>query len=435
MEDSLYSHIADGINSAVSRRKFLQLGAVGTGTILGGSVLTHLQALAAPPVGADEGILVMVYLSGGNDPLNTFVPYTENDYLNARPNMSLSPGNSNPLRNCLPLDDKHAFHAALPNIKAMYEQGKVNILPGIGFTGQDQSHFNSLALYQQGWAGKNLLPTGWIGRYLDLLPEPANNSSRAVSLSGQNPRALQGSLSTPLSLPPAYGDAYYSYAERGGFRKHVESVVGSYNEWPKGPDGTMTAKYAAALKEVLTIPEKYKSGYSQNSTLVAPSPVEAQLSTCAGVINSNLGARVLHVYLGGFDTHTNQLVDHNKYLAMVDKAIGSFFGLLSPTYSNRVTVMLYSEMGRRVADNGVGTDHGTAGMMMLLGNKVKGGIGTPLPSNNAANLDTNGNHKPTADYRQVYSEILSDWLKADAPRIIGKTYPNKLGLFASGPSL
>lgn len=431
MDDSLYSQIADGINSAVSRRKFLQLGAVGTGTVLGGSVLSHLQAMAAPPIGANDGILVMLYLSGGNDPLNTFVPFTENAYRNARPNISLSPGNSNALRNCIPIDNQHAFHAALPNIKAMYQQGKVNILPGVGFIGQDQSHFNSLALYQQGWAGRGVLPTGWLGRYLDSLPDPVKNSSRAVSLSGQNPRALLGSAATPLSLPPAYGDAYYAYAERGGFRQHVTSAVGSYNEWPKGPEGTMSAKYSAVLKEVLTIPATYKPAYDNNTSLVAPSSVETQLTTCAGVINANVGARVLHVNLSGFDTHTNQLADHNKYLAMVDKAIGSFFRNLSPAYANRVTVMIYSEMGRRVADNGVGSDHGTAGMMMLLGNKVKGGIGTPLPSNTA--LDSNGNHIATVDYRNIYSEVLTEWLGADAPKIIGKSYP-KIGLFAGKPA-
>lgn len=423
--ESIYTQLADSINSAVSRRKFMQLSGIGAGSIMGGSLLSRLQAIAAPPVKADEGILVMIYLGGGCDPLNTFVPFTNNTYRNARPNISLSPsGQGN--RRCLQVNDAYGFNAAMPTINQMYLDGKLAILPGIGFANQDLSHFTSGAIYMQGWGGNGTAPTGWLGRYLDSLDPSGQDSTRGITINGTMPLALQGSATQPLSLPRNINWAYNGGT--GSFDRFVATQAGKYTN----AVNPLNKLLSDGLKSTVALPATYRPAYPQTGEVSGASQIENNMAVSAGIINANLGARVIHLTLGGFDTHVNQLVDQTAQLTLLDNAIKRFFAELSPLWADRVTVMTYSEFGRRLQENGTGTDHGRAGFMMLMGNKVNGGrVLTPMPDLNATNND--GNLVQTTDFRQVYADISKNWLKADTALLLGSSNYSDIGIFSGGP--
>jgi len=423
--ESIYTQLAEGINSAVSRRKFMQLSGVGAGTIMGGSLLARLQGFAAPPVKSDEGILVMVYLGGGCDPLNTFVPFSNNTYRNARPNLSLSPsGTGN--RKCLQVNDSYGFNAALPTVNQMYLDGKLAILPGIGFPGQDLSHFTSGAFYMQGWGGNVPSQTGWLGRYLDLLNPAGDDSTRGITINGTMPLALQGTVTQPLSLPRNINWAYNGGT--GAFDRHVASHAGKFTN----SSTPLNKLMADGLENTVSLPGIYRTAYPEAGQVTGASQIENNMAVSAGIINANLGARVIHLTLGGFDSHVNQLNDQTAQLVQLDNAIKRFFAELSPQFADQVTVMTYSEFGRRLQENGTGTDHGRAGFMMLMGNKVNGGqVLTPMPDLNATNAD--GNLVQTTDFRQVYADISTNWLKTDTEVLLGSSSFSGLGIFSGGP--
>lgn len=424
-DDSLYSQLADSINSAVTRRKFMQLSGIGAGSILGGSLLSHLQAIAAPPVAADEGIVVMIYMAGGCDPLNTFVPYTNNTYLTSRPNLSLSPTGTG-ARQCLDVNGAYGFNAALPTVRQMYLDGKLAVLPGIGYAGQDLSHFSSGADYMRGWSGSGSKTSGWLGRFLDTLSEPEINQSRGITINGTMPLALQGALSQPLSLPDNINNAYA--AGTSGFDRFCASKVGTFSGYPTA----LNQMVARNLKGTVDLPATYRPAYPTAGYVSGVSRIESNMAISAGVINANLGARVIHVTQGGYDSHTNQLQDQTTRLAELDAAIKRFFTDLNPAFADRVTLVTYSEFGRRIQENGTGTDHGRAALMMVMGNKVNGGkILTPMPNLSAP--DNNGNLIETTDFRQVYADIATNWLKTDTAMILGSSSYATLGMFTSGP--
>lgn len=411
----------------MSRRKFLGVSSIATGSILASPLLAQLQAIAAPPIGATDGVLVVIFLGGGNDPLNTLAPYTSNQYRTLRPNLYLSPDSSDPLRKCLPISSSLGLHSSLSNIKSLYESGKVTFIPGAGYTGQDLSHFSSSAQYMFGWSGTSRVTTGWAGRYLDTFSDAASESTRGITINGAIPLVISGAVSQAISLPTYISDAYNANpnSDRSKFcYKDIANFSGSSSF-------SIPASIASNTKNALELPSKYGSAYPDLSGLNNPSEIERDMAISAGIINANLGARVIHVTHGGYDHHTNQLPEQANRLQDLDQAIGTFFSYLSPGFADRVTVLVYSEFGRRVQENGTGTDHGRAALMMLMGNKVRGGIATSMPS--LTTLDNYGNLVDTVDFRQVYAEVVSTWLRSDENSIIGSSY-NDIGLFTSGPS-
>lgn len=411
----------------ISRRKFLALSGVGVGTAFGGSLLEQLKAIAAPPIGDTDGVLVVVFLAGGNDPLNTLIPYTSNAYKTLRPTLHMTPDNLDPNRQCLPISSTYGLHPSLVNIESMFQDGNVSFLPGIGYSGQDLSHFSSSAQYMQGWGGSGRKSSGWAGRFLDTFPDAETESTRGITIDGSIPIVLAGEVSQAISLPTYISDAYNanSNSEKSKFCfKDIANFTGSSSF-------TNPASIAKNVKNTLDLPGKYGSAYPNLSGLTNPPRVQRDLAITAGIINADLGARVIHVIQDGYDNHTNQLSDQGDRLHDLDIAIGTFFQTLNPRFADRVTVMVYSEFGRRVQENGTGTDHGRAALMMLMGNSVAGGTATTFPS--LTNLDSHGNLVDSVDFRQVYGEVISNWLNADKNAIIGGSY-STLGLFERGPS-
>jgi uncharacterized protein (DUF1501 family) len=384
------------INCEFDRRKFLQW--TGAGLFAAMSTELSFESLASAasdsPLPANTPILVLVTLYGGNDGLNTVVPFTDPVYESARSNIALSSSQ------LLPFTDSLAFNSSMPSISALYGQNQVAIVQGVSYPNPSLSHFSSMAIWQS--ASLTGLSSGWIGRWLDTQPHNAFNAIGVGSV-----------------LPPAFVG-----------EKSVASMVDvSGIQLPWGPAASLlprlghssSSDVALEAAAATSITDLFSTA-SLLGPLVPTSPTGStlgqQLSLLSTLINANVPTRVWEVNLSSFDTHTGEQLDQNALLAEVDAAIGAFMTSINTgTRANDVTVMIYSEFGRRVGSNASdGTDHGTSAPVLLIGNQVKGGLYGEQPPLDA--LDVNGNLQVTTDFRAVYGGLLHDVLAAPVSDII-----------------
>jgi len=384
------------INCEFDRRRFLQW--TGAGLLAAMSTELSFESLANAasdgPLPAHTPILVLVTLYGGNDGLNTVVPFTDPVYESARSNIALSSSQ------LLPFTDSLAFNSCLPSISALYGQNKVAIVQGVSYPNPSLSHFSSMAIWQS--ASLAGVSSGWIGRWLDQQP---HNAFNVIGVGSTVPPAFVGEKSVAsmvdvsgIQLP--WGDAATLLPRLGR---------------PSASDVPLEAAAATSIADLF-------STASLLGPLIPESPtgpmIGQQLAMVATMINANVPTRVWEVNLSSFDTHSGEQQDQNSLLTEVDAAIGAFMTIISAGgRSNDVTVMIYSEFGRRVESNGSdGTDHGTSAPVLLVGNGVKGGLyGEPPPLNA---LDANGNLAVTTDFRAVYGGLLHDVLATPVSDII-----------------
>ncbi|MCU1428442.1 MAG: hypothetical protein JWL83_2442 [Actinomycetia bacterium] len=404
----------------LSRRRFLGLGAAGVGSAALSPYLSSLKAFAAPSVGARDGILVTLVFDGGNDGLNTLCPVGIGTYHDLRPNIGIAPGQG------LPVSKYLALHPSFRNVKAHWDAGHVAIVQGVGYPQPDLSHFESMDTWMHGWGGAGTPSTGWLGRWLDGLPNAASESLYAVAVDDSVPMHLVGAHSHASSLPLSV-DGGFGMDRSDASDRRLYSATKNF-----GTDGSGLGHwgdlYGDAMSQLMDLTVRIGPAYGK------PAPrayIGQQLALAARLINANLGIRALHVHVGSFDTHADQPDYHARLLAEVDSAIGSFFRYLEPTWKSRTALMTFSEFGRRPEENGDrGTDHGTASVCFVMGTNVKGGLYGAYPP--LRDLDDYGNLKASVDFRQVYATILSSWLKADHRQVLGRAYSG-LGFFRSGP--
>ncbi|ASY22021.1 DUF1501 domain-containing protein [Candidatus Planktophila versatilis] len=398
----------------ITRRKFLRLTA---GTVAVGASASLLsvdeiaQAAISRPLAAGTPILVMVTLYGGNDGLNTVIPYTDPIYFSSRPEISYSP------ETMLPLDAELALNPAMKNLKILWDQKKVAIIRGVGYPNPDRSHFSSMAKWQSA-SPTNQINTGWLGRWID---GQAEDSMLAISL---------GSV-----LPPLFAGA-----KRSGSVLPLGGLL-----IPKGSIGKNCLKLASKSRTdsplMAAAATSMRNLFSVSSTiqpiLKAPAPsipdlptvnggnaggdsdLAQQLDVVSKLISAGAPTRVWSVSLGGFDTHANEANAQAELLGVVSDSISRFFTQLkSTTRASDVTVVVYSEFGRRVVGNGSqGTDHGTSGPMFIIGDRVTGGFYGDQPS--LKNL-IKGDLAVTTDFRDVYATLLEGVLKSPVEPVLGK---------------
>jgi uncharacterized protein (DUF1501 family) len=377
------------INCEFDRRRFLQW--TGAGLFATVSAQLSLESLAgaasATPLPTNTPILVIVTLYGGNDGLNTVVPFTDPTYQSARSNIALSSSQ------VLPFTDSLAFNASMPELSALYAANKVAIVQGVSYPDPNLSHFTSMAIWQSA-SMTAAVSSGWIGRWLDIQPHSPFN---AIGIGSTLPPLLVGDKSVA------------SMVDLGGI------------QLPWGPAASLIPRLGRSSSSDVALEGAAATSISDlfsTAQLLAPlvtkSPtgsfISEQLSLVSTLINANVPTRVWEVNLSSFDTHVGEQADQNALLAEVDAALGAFMTSISTgDRSNDVTVMVYSEFGRRVMSNaGLGTDHGTAAPVFLIGNTVKGGLYGEQPSLSA--LDVNGNLEVTTDFRDVYGGLLHDVL-------------------------
>ncbi len=409
----------------MSRRKFMQIVGGGAGLAAGavslGPMIDQLRAFAAPAIGPKDGILVLLMLEGGNDGLNTLIPYGSGAYYAKRRHIAI------PEARVLPLNSTLGLHPALTRIKAMYDQQKVSIVRGVGYQPADLSHFTSMGIWMNGWSGGSQPggPTGWIGRYLDGLPNAASESLYGVVVGSSVPLHMVGSVARASGLPRDIGGAFgINRSDPSDAR--MFDAISAFGSGPTqlGPWADLIGK---TERNTLELSQQIQPAYTGT---FPDSDLGHKLVLCARLINANLGVRVFSTDLGGFDTHSDQPGSQAALFADLDASVGAFFDALSPAFKSRVTLMTFSEFGRRPEDNDTsGTDHGTASVHFVMGDRVSGGMHGAQPSLDA--LDQYGNLVPTVDFRQVYATVLDNWLDADSRQVLGYSF-SKLPLFAAG---
>jgi uncharacterized protein (DUF1501 family) len=384
------------INCEFDRRRFLQW--TGASVFAAMSAQLTLESLAdaaaASPLPSKTPILVLVTLYGGNDGLNTVVPFTDPRYQQVRSNIALSHSQ------LIPVTDSLAFNSAMPLISALYKRRKVAIVQGVSYPNPSLSHFSSMAIWQS--ASLTGLSSGWIGRWLD-----------------QQPHSPYNAIGVGSTLPPAFvGEkTVASMVDVGGIQLPygpAASVLPRLGD-SSTSDVTLEASAATSISDLFNTAKRIGPHIPKSPS---GSWIGQQMSLVSALINANVPTRAWEVNLSSFDTHTGEQGDQNALLAEVDAAVGAFMTAISEgSHSRDVTVMIYSEFGRRVASNASdGTDHGTSAPVLLIGNGVKGGLYGEQPS--LKHLDPNGNLEVTTDFRSVYGGLLHDVLATPVGDII-----------------
>jgi uncharacterized protein (DUF1501 family) len=391
-----------------SRRRFLKGAAAATAA---GAVLPTWMAKAAmaatSPVGPDEGMVVVVLLRGGNDAFNTVVPLTGKQR-----------STYDAVRGALAIPGAQA----LPQLAKRAAQGKVAVIQGIGRPTPTLSHFDSIPAVLAGSPADDLA-TGWIGRYLDGLPGWDTGLS-GLSVTSIPRLDLVGSRVEVTAMPStqllwAPATISWDIAAQDAVRELGAASTGL---------GPLADTAAAVGVTALDVAKPISAIYPATPPAA---PFLRDLDLAARALNCNMGTRAVALDLWGWDTHALQTAAHANLLSQLDAAIEHFWATLAPSLASRTCMVVISEFGRRPAPNAsLGTDHGTAGVAMVIGDQVRGGVTGAAPSLTA--LDADGNPSATVDFRSLYATVLERWLGADADEVLGASYP-RLDVFAAGP--
>lgn len=400
-----------------TRRDFLQLlgtaGIVSLGTIPP-EFLTR-AAHAAPGLAArDKRVLVLIQLAGGNDGLNTLVPYADPAYEKARPGIGIPRGQ------VLKLNDSVGLHPSLAGMRELYDEGKLSIVQGVGYPNPDRSHFRSMDIWQSAQPLNENPRDGWLGRALEWQFDRQPALAEALSLGTDKlPLAF---VSTRVNVPTLRRleefqlvDGQSSVANRNLTR----AAQRQFADKPSGGSPELDF-LRRATTTALTSAERLKSlSSSYRTTVTYPGTGLAnKLKLIAQMLTAELPARVFVVSLDGFDTHSGQLPGHAALMAELSGAIRAFEQDLSEhQLSDRVLLATYSEFGRRVAENGsLGTDHGAASMLFAVTPSGKSGLHGKYPS--LTDL-TDGDLKFNTDFRSVYATMLDKWLEIPSAGVLG----------------
>ena len=363
-----------------------------------------------------DPILVVVQLSGGNDYLNTVIPYSDGLYYDNRPVVGIHEDR------VIKLDDKAGLHPEMGPLKKVWDRGDMAIIHGIGYENAPRSHFRSMDIWHTCEPDK-LGTEGWLGRATrDIDPNKENvlttvsfgpSLFRALVLPG-TPVAVVDDLDNYGLLPGITEQAQRTEILDRFARMYSPAIGSSAVMDYMGQTGLDTLEGADILKEA---PLMYSSSVEYPDTSIAK-----KLKGIAQVHMANFGTRIFYVDHGSFDSHATQAGMADKLWKDVSEGMGSFLDdLREHDDSDNVVVMMFTEFGRRTRDNGSGTDHGAAGAAFMFGDGVKGGQYSEFPSLEEKNLEQ-GDVIPNYDYRGLYTSILEDWLDLDAKPIVEGIY-------------
>lgn len=422
--------------TAYSRRVFLEQGVTLASlcatipaflqqSALGMLLPDPLRQSSLPGVPQDH-ILVVIQLGGGNDGLNTVVPYGMDAYYQARPQLGVpAPGRGAANQSALELDQKAGLglHPSLAAIKELYDDASVAVIQGVGYPNPNRSHFTSMDIWQTARLdGKG---TGWIGRYFDCTCNGTPQPEGAISIGRNAPTALMGDIQKPIAfetpelfrwlgqdLHPALNDPYRD-VNRGGALPGVDP-------------NSETAFLMRTALDAQVASERIRAAVAKQPLVPYPNtPLAKQLRTIGAMIRDEMKTRVYYASIGGFDTHAGQAGTQANLLRQFAEAVKAFQAdLKAQGNDQRVLTMSFSEFGRRVRQNASGgTDHGTAAPMFLIGPMVRKGVLGDHPS--LTDLDQ-GDLKFGVDFRSVYAGILEDWMKAPSKKVLGAEFQKAL---------
>src|SRR6266581_2190122 len=395
-----------GGTSGLSRRDFLRSGlvfGVGAQALASGygavpDVFARAVLSAKNAAIQNDKVLVMIQLGGGNDGLQTVIPISSSQYRDFRPQLSAAAAKAQPI-------SKHlGLHENLKGIKTLFDAGKVAIVQGVGYTNPSFSHFDSIRVWETADPTKRQ-QDGWLGSAIAKNYDSAGHPLVGCACGTTNVPGMLRDLQATLTVI----DDVKTFGFQGG--QNVEDAMTTVRD-TVAQLRTSNAKYTP------------KGNYSDKVQLVYSSKnqLAAALQLAAELIVTGTGVKVLHVTLGGFDTHYTELNRHDALMNYLDSAITAFHeDLTAYGMADRVMIATWSEFGRRPKENASGgTDHGTASPIFLIGDGVQGGLYGETP--NLAKLDQLGNLAYSVDFRAVYQEILASHLGVDAKEILGQSF-------------
>lgn len=383
-------------------------------------------------------ILVIIQLAGGNDGLNTVVPYTDSRYYSRRPSLSFKDSELKDKdgRSTI-ISNEFGFHPALTEIRDLYLSGRVAVMLGVGYPNPNLSHFLSMDI----WHTANLTglgTEGWLGRYADLALV-GTAGLPASSVGGVLPKSL---YSNKVVIPSILDFALYDFITDFNYPGDSSNQLNTFQRTAGRSLSTDSINAAInsvglqAVKGALQV-KSAVANYSSSVTYAPDNPLAQGMKMLAQIITTIPEASLLYVSLGGFDHHSDQISHPNN---RADKLTGQHAGLLrwfssavntfyddmaQHGLADNVLMMQWSEFGRRPNENdSFGTDHGTAAPLFVIGNSVRGGLYGQQPSLAATDLDGAGNMKFTVDFRSVYATVLDRWLGVDSKTVLGASFEN-----------
>jgi uncharacterized protein (DUF1501 family) len=429
-----------------TRREFLRRTVLGSSLALTlpaflSDTFVALQTDAAEqatqsPTGKDDTILVVLQMAGGNDGINTVVPYANDFYHNARPKIGLKEDQ------VLKLNGEVGLHPAMKGFKELYDAGQLSIIQGVGYPNPNRSHFRSTEIWQTASNSERVEKNGWIGRYFDNAC-PGTDPAIGVAIGGQLPQAFFAAKPRGIVLnnPQNYRYMAGSSAAEESYKKlndlamagpdaadHAENSGGSIAMLPAGMP--MTGGRAVDFITRTALDAQHSSdeirgiaAKVQNTATYPGSQLGNGLKLVAKLIGGGMTTRIYYVSQGGYDTHTNQVPSQQRLLGDLGDSIKAFVDDMKAQGNlGRVLVMTFSEFGRRVAENANGgTDHGAAAPMFVVGPKVNAGLLGQYPSLDPKDL-YQGDVKYNVDFRNVYAGVLENWLKTRSEPILGSKF-------------
>lgn len=398
-----------------SRRKFLRQSTLATaGTMLIPSFLTAFEGHGTLQATSGKK-LVIIQLSGGNDGLNTVIPYQNDIYYRVRPSLAITQ------KEVLKLNDELGFNPALSGLRSLYDDGLVSIINSVGYPNPDRSHFRSMDIWQTGSSANEYWQSGWVGRLLDA---QCNNDCKQAHLAIEVDDTLSLALKGKHIKGLATQDPKKLY--RATQDKGLRHLAQNYPNLVDDHDHEVAYLYKTMAETFSSADYVYDKSQSFRSSQNYPqNKLGKNLKTIAELIISGSNTQVYYASFSGFDTHANQKNAHARLLQNYSEAVTAFTKDLKQNgFLDDTLIMTFSEFGRRVSQNASnGTDHGTANNLFLIGGKLKqAGVYNTAP--NLQDLD-NGDLKYQVDFRKVYATILENWMGANSSSILTQKF-NKL---------
>ncbi len=394
-----------------TRRDFLKISALASGSLF---MPKFLQALGHGGLNTDGKKLIIIQLSGGCDGLNAFVPYRNDIYYKLRPRLAME--------EVLPLNDDIGLNPALKPLQALYDQGQLALINGVGYPNPNRSHFRSMDIWHTASDASEYLQTGWLGRYLDNSCEGCAAPHKVIEMADMLSLALKGqnanglAVRNPLQMHRATQDAY------------VQALVGGGVRDGGMRDGNLDFLYKSLVQTSQSTDYIYEASKVYRSTeIYPPHAFGKSLKMISELICSGVETEVFYTSLSGFDTHINQKGTQARLFGTYSQGVAALVRDLERNGRMEDTLILtFSEFGRRVQQNASnGTDHGKANNLLLIGGGLrKAGIYNAVPD--LAQLD-DGDLPWSVDFRSVYAEVLDNWMGVSSQKILGKEF-DSLGI-------
>lgn len=391
----------------IKRKEFLKVGSLATASMLLPKFLKAFETINQMPIG--NKAVVILQLSGGNDGLNTVIPYRNDLYYKARPKLGIAKDKT------LTLTDDAGLHPALKIFKTLHDDGHLAILNNVGYPNPDRSHFRSMDIWHTASTSNEYWTNGWVGRYLDAQCNGCNKPTQAIEIDDVLSLALKGEAIKGIAVKDPR--KLYGTANEKFFKDVIKNHKDGSGEQPVDYLYKTMAETLSSADYIFKQSRLHPTNATYPKTELANS-----LKTIASLIYSEINTKVYYVSLGSFDTHINQEGQQQRLFTEMNDAVGAFVkDLKENNRFNDVLLFTFSEFGRRVQQNASGgTDHGTANNMFLISGALKQkGLLNALP--NLANLDE-GDLKYNVDFKSVYATVLKKWLGANDTIILQNQY-------------